>query len=263
MALAESKGIILFAKDYREQDQLVKIFTESAGKQMFLVKGAHRKNNPLKSAIQPFTQATYIGKFNTEGLSFLNSAKEVMPYRAIQEDIFLAAYATYLLGLTDAAIEDRVYDPNLYTFLSQALTMINEEKDPEVITNIYEVQILQRFGVAINWQQCAVCGQTQGRFDYSSRYSGVLCEAHWSCDSRRYHADSKAVHFLRLFSAITFKQVQTIQMKEETKQEIRRLLDAIYDEYVGIHLKSKKFIQEMKQWQSLLTAPKNKKSEHS
>ena len=35
MALGETKGIILF-KDFKEKDKLVKIFTESYGKLMFL-----------------------------------------------------------------------------------------------------------------------------------------------------------------------------------------------------------------------------------
>ncbi|MDU3711921.1 MAG: DNA repair protein RecO, partial [Enterococcus faecalis] len=51
MALGETKGIILFTKDFKEKDKLVKIFTESYGKLMFFVKGAHRKNNPLLPAI--------------------------------------------------------------------------------------------------------------------------------------------------------------------------------------------------------------------
>ena len=36
MALGETKGIILFTKDFKEKDKLVKIFTESYGKLMFL-----------------------------------------------------------------------------------------------------------------------------------------------------------------------------------------------------------------------------------
>lgn len=72
MALGETKGIILFTKDFKEKDKLVKIFTESYGKLMFFVKGAHRKNNPLLP-ILPFTEAVYIGNFREEGLSFLNS----------------------------------------------------------------------------------------------------------------------------------------------------------------------------------------------
>ena len=243
--VVESKGIILFTKDYKEKDKLVKIFTESSGKLMFFVKGAHRKNNPLTPAIMPYTKATYMGRFNEEGLSFLNGAKYVSPYLVIQKDIFIAAYATYLLNLCDAAIEDRVYDPNLYTFLEQALDHLEDGKDPEIITNIFEIQILQRFGTAFNWHSCQICSETRGKFDFSSKYHGILCERHFSEDRRRYGADPLAIHLIRQFSQISYQDIQSIKLKKETKQLIRQIIDQLYEEYVGIHLKSKKFIEQM------------------
>ncbi len=92
------------------------------------MKGAHRKNNPLLPAILPFTEAVYIGNFREEGLSFLNSSKEVQPFRNIQQDIFINAYGTYILNLVDAAIEDQHYDPNLFQFTHMALSALNEQK---------------------------------------------------------------------------------------------------------------------------------------
>ena len=254
MVAGETKGIILFTKDYKEKDKLVKIFTESYGKMMFFVKGAHRKNNPISSTILPFTEAIYIGEFKNQGLSFLNSSKEGKAFLTIQQDIFINAYATYLLNLVDVAIEDRVYDPNLFHFLEQALTLLNKEKDAEIITNIFEIQLLNRFGISPNWTHC-VCGETKGRFDYSSKYSGVLCERHWSSDEHRYHANPKAIHFIRLFSSISYDKIQTITLKTETKTAIRVTIDELYDEYVGIRLKSKKFIDQMKNWETILKLP--------
>lgn len=255
MVLGETKGIILFTRDYKEKDKLVKIFTESFGKLMFFVKGAHRKNNPLTPAILPFTMATYIGDFRSEGLSFLNSSKQIQPFRNIQQDIFLNAYATYLLNLVDSALEDQVYDPNLFQFTIQALQALEAEKDPEIITNIFEIQLLNRFGVTPEWRHCVICGKTQGKFDFSSKYSGVLCEQHWHLDERRYHADPRSIHFIRMFSAVAYDQVQNINVKAATKVAIRQTIDELYEEYVGIHLKSKKFIDQMKAWEDTLKLP--------
>ena len=56
-------------------------------------------------------------------------------------------------------------------------------------------------------------------------------------DERRYHADSRAIHFIRLFSQISYEQIASIKLKLETKAAIRRVIDLLYDEYVGIHLK--------------------------
>lgn len=249
---AESKGIILFTRDFKEKDKLVKIFTESSGKRMFFVRGAHRRNNPLLPAIQPFTKATYIGEFKQDGLSFLNSVKNVETYRAIQEDIFLNAYATYILSLADHAIDDNTYDPNLYHFTETALSMLNQGYDGEIIMNIYEVQIMNRFGVGFNWQNCAICGKETGAFDFSSKYHGVLCQEHWSHDPRRYHAQPRAIHFLRMFSQISYDKIESIKLQDDTKKEIRKTLDELYDEFIGLNLKSKHFINQMHTWSNVL-----------
>jgi DNA repair protein RecO (recombination protein O) len=60
------------------------------------------------------------------------------------------------------------------------------------------------------------------------------------------------MHFIRLFSQISYKQINEITLKKETKDMIRFILDEIYSEYVGIFLKSKKFIDDMKSWENVM-----------
>ncbi|MBP2966689.1 DNA repair protein RecO, partial [Acinetobacter baumannii] len=163
----EVRGVVLFSRNYREKDKLVKIFTESYGKKMFFVKNANRKNNPLTPALQPFTTSLYIADIKEEGLSFFNGVKEIRFFEEIQKDIFISAYATYILNLADVAIEDDTYDPALYGFTLEALNLLNQNNDPEIITNIFEVQLLNRFGITVNWSKCCICGNSQGKFDYS------------------------------------------------------------------------------------------------
>ncbi len=248
----EINGLVLFSKNYREKDKLVKLFTEAYGKKMFFVKNANRKNNPLTAALQPFTQALFIGDLKDEGLSFLNNVKDIKPYETIQKDIFISAYATYMMNLVDVAIEDNTYDPALFSFSKQALDLLNKGYDPEIITNIFEVQLLDRFGVTINWNRCAICGNHEGKFDFSFANHGLLCEKHWHLDERRSHYNPTGVHFIRLFSRINYQQINDITLKQETKDHIRFILDDIYQEYVGVFLKSKKFIDEMKSWENML-----------
>lgn len=254
----EFKGLVLFVRHYREKDKLIKVFTESYGKKMFLVKHANRKNNPIQSSIQPFTEATYVGQINDDGLSFINASKDVLIYKNIQTDIFKSAYATYILNLIDVAIEDGVYDPSLYGFAKKVLSLIDESYDPEIITNIFEIQLLNRFGLEFHWESCVICGENNGAFDFSDAYSGVLCEDHWYKDERRQHFTPKAVHFLRLFHKIRFDQIKSISLSQETKDELRKSIDYFYEEYVGVRLKSKKFIDDMKSWEDMLKTPKNK-----
>lgn len=255
--LEEVDGIILSVRNHRENDRLVKIFTNRFGKRMFFVKGTRKPNSKLKSAILPFTKAQYIADIRESGLCFLRDAKEVHHYSSMQKDIFLNAYATYVLGLADAALEDGIVDPTLFHKIEMTLTDIDEGYDPEIMLNIFEVQLLPYFGVAPELRGCVACGTTEGIFDYSSSYGGLLCQKDWHLDVHRYHATPRAIHFLRIFSRIDLEQLGEIKVKEETKTELRRLLDMIYDESVGIKLKSKSFIDQMHTWGDMLI-PKKK-----
>ena len=46
-----SQGLVLYNRNFREDDKLVKIFTEQAGKRMFFVK--HAGQSKLAPVIQP------------------------------------------------------------------------------------------------------------------------------------------------------------------------------------------------------------------
>ena len=51
MQTKETYGLVLYNRNYRENDKLVKIFTETNGKHMFFVK--HAGKSRLNSVIQP------------------------------------------------------------------------------------------------------------------------------------------------------------------------------------------------------------------
>jgi DNA repair protein RecO (recombination protein O) len=257
----EFEGIILFSKNYKEKDRLVKIFTRHAGKKMFFAQNIQRKNNSLKQAIMSFHYGIYIGKLQKDGLSFLNGTKVVHVFSKIQANIFLNAFATYILSLVDAAIEDSEYDPSLYNFTKQSLKFINEGYDAQIIANIFELQILSRFGVKLNFHSCALCGSVKGKFAFSSYQSGVVCLNHSLQDRTLYKANSQIIHFVKMFSNIRLNQIRSINISDKIKQELQLFIDSLYDEYVGINLKSRKFIEKIKKWEQKLLQIEDKTGE--
>ncbi len=76
------------------------------------------------------------------------------PLKEITSDIFKLSYATYLAALTDAAIADGVADAQLFAFLEKTLELMEEGLDYEILTNIFEIQVLDRFGVRLNFHEC-------------------------------------------------------------------------------------------------------------
>ena len=119
MQKLESRGLVLFNRNYRENDKLVKIFTEQAGKRMFFVRGGG--TGKLSAVIQPLTIAEFMMTVNDEGLSFIEDYSQAQSFKEITSDIFKLSYATYLAALTDATIADGVTDAQLFVFLEKTL----------------------------------------------------------------------------------------------------------------------------------------------
>ena len=72
----ETRGIVLYNRDFREDDKLVKIFTEKSGKRMFFVK--HVGKSRLNPMLQPLVTADMLLKINDDGLSYIDDVQDVM-----------------------------------------------------------------------------------------------------------------------------------------------------------------------------------------
>ena len=231
-----SQGLVLYNRNFREDDKLVKIFTEQAGKRMFFVK--HAGQSKLAPVIQPLVLAHFLLKVNDDGLSYIEDYHEVKTFPKINSDLFVMAYATYVAALADASLQDNQEDAPLFAF--------------QVLTNIFEIQILTRFGISLNFNECTFCHRVGQAFDFSFKYGGCLCPDHYHEDEKRCHLNPNIPYLLNQFQAIDFETLETISLKAEIKQDLRKFMDQIYEEYVGIHLKSKKFIDSLADWGQLL-----------
>ena len=228
-----SQGLVLYNRNFREDDKLVKIFTEQAGKRMFFVK--HAGQSKLAPVIQPLVLARFLLRINDDGLSYIEDYHEVMTFPKINSDLFAMAYATYVAALADASLQDNQQDAPLFAFLQKTLELMEEGLDYQVLTNIFEIQILTRFGISLNFNECIFCHRI---------------------GQRRCHLNPNIPYLLNQFQAIDFETLETISLKPEIKQDLRQFMDQLYEEYVGIHLKSKKFIDSLADWGQLLKEEK-------
>ncbi len=242
---ADFNGILLYTKAYQERDLLIKFLTREFGKKMFLVHGAKRPKFRLRSGILPFTYGHYVGDLKDSGLSYINGYKDLTHFHGISEDITKNAYATYVMSLIDLAFQDGVPIPEWYDKLLTGLKLIDEGFDEAIITNIFEIQLLTAFGVAPNWVDCSICHRRDLPFDYSEAYGGLLCQNHWSADPYRLHLDQKTIYFLRLFSVVDLNKLTRIHMAPATKQSLRRVIDQLYTQSVGVVPKAKRFIDQL------------------
>lgn len=242
--LQKCEGIVIRTNDYGETNKIVTLYTREWGKVGVMARGAKKPNSRLAAITQLFTYGYFLVQ-KSSGLGGLQQGEIISSFRNMKEDIFLTAYASYIIELTDKCTDDKKPNPYAFELLFQSLNYINEGFDPEIIMNIYEVKMLNSLGLHPTLNGCASCGSTDGTFAFSIREGGFLCHRCLHKDPYHYKISPATVKLLRLFYFIDLSRLGNISVKDETKKELKRIISAYYDEYSGLHLKTKGFLKQL------------------
>lgn len=249
--LQKCEGIVIRTTDYSETNKIVTLFTREWGKVGVMARGAKKPSSRLSSVTQLFTYGYFLVQTGS-GLGSLQQGEMISSMKSIGGDIFLTAYASYIVELTDKCTDEKKPNPFHFELLYQTLNYLNEGYDPDILMNIYEMKMLNVLGLYPVLNQCSVCGSTDGNFSFSLREGGFLCHRCLDRDPYHFKISQATVKLLRLFYYIDLSRLGNISVKEETKAELKKIISAYYDEYSGLYLKTKKFLNSMDQFRNLL-----------
>ncbi|WP_442595003.1 DNA repair protein RecO [Neobacillus sp. D3-1R] len=242
--LQKCEGIVIRAIDYSETNKIVTIYTREWGKVGVMARGAKKPNSRLAAITQLFTYGYFLIQRGT-GLGTLQQGEILSSMRNIREDIVMTAYASYILELTDKCTDEKKPNPYLFELLFQTLNYMNEEYDVDILIHIYEMKMLNLLGLYPVLNKCAVCGETDGHFSFSIRENGFICHRCIEKDPYHMKISSSTIKLLRIFYFFDLSRLGNISVKDETKKELKTVIDAYFEEYSGLHIKSKRFLDQM------------------
>jgi DNA repair protein RecO (recombination protein O) len=237
------EGIIIRTTNYGETNKIITIYSRESGKVGVMARGAKKPKSRLSSISQLFTYGYYFVQ-QSSGLGTLQQGEVIQSMRKLREDIMLTAHAAYIAELTDKLTDDKKTNPYLFELLYQTLHYMNEGLDLDILRSIYEIKMLHVAGILPKINGCANCQKQEGHFLFSIREGGFLCEACRSIDPYAFVIAASTVKLLRLFYFMDLKRLGTISVKEGTKQELKHVIERYYDEYSGLSLKSKRFLDQ-------------------
>ncbi|MDR7237231.1 DNA repair protein RecO [Neobacillus drentensis] len=249
--LQKCEGIVIRTTDYGETNKIVTLYTREWGKVGAMARGAKKPNSRLSSITQLFTHGYFLINRGS-GLGSMQQGETATSLRSIGEDIFLTAYASYIVELTDKCTEEKKPNPYHFELLYQTLNYLNEGYDPDILMNIYEMKMLNVLGLNPILNQCSICGNTDGHFSFSIREGGFICHRCLDKDPYHYKLSPSAVKLIRLFYYFDLSRLGNISVKAETKAELKNVITSYYEEYSGLHLKTKKFLNSMDKFRNLL-----------
>lgn len=242
--LQKCEGIVIRTTDYGETNKIVTLYTREWGKVGVMARGAKRPKSRLAAVTQHFSYGHFV-VYRSTGLGTLQQADLISSYRRIREDIFLTAYASYIVELLDRSTQDTTPNPYLFQHLQQTLQYMAEGYDPEIIMNIFEVKMLAVLGITPELTKCVSCSTNEGIFAFSIRKAGIICSNCFSKDDYHLKVSQATIKLLKVFYYFDLSRLGSISVKEHTKQQLRKVIDTYYEEYSGLYLKSKRFLDQI------------------
>lgn len=242
--LQKVEGIVIRTTDYGEADKILTLYTREMGKIGVMARGAKRPKSRLASISQLFTHGNYVFQ-KTTGLGVLNQGEIIRSFRDLKSEIYLTAYGAYVIELLDKLTEQNDINPYLYELLLQTLQYIDEGLDYEILTRIFEVKMLRVAGIGINVDNCTRCDAVEGEFTFSIKEGGFLCHRCLYVDDRGLKINSATAKLLRLFYHFDLNRLGSISVKSETREQLKQVLAVYYEEYSGLRLKSKRFLNQL------------------
>ena len=152
------EGIVIRTTDYGETNKIVTIYSREFGKVSAMARGAKKPKSRLAAISQLMTHGHFLIQMGS-GLGTLQQGEIISSMKEIREDIFLTAYASFIIELTDKATEDKKHNPYLFEMLYQTLHYMCEGVDPEVLSLIYQTKMLPVLGMHPYFDTCAICGR--------------------------------------------------------------------------------------------------------
>lgn len=245
--LEKAEGIVLRTINYGESNVILTLFTREFGKVAVMARGAKKTRNRFRSVSQPFVHGIFL-YYKGRGMSTLNQGDVLHSFPDIRQHIVRMSYAAYMAELLEKTVEEREKNPYLFELFLTLLEQMEFGHDPEVLTSIFETKMTLQAGIQPELTKCVCCGQTDQIVSFSVKEAGFLCKRCTDQDPYAIHLHPKTIYLLRLFLHIDVQRIGSISLQKETKEELKRVMDAYYEAYGGFALKSKRFLDQLEKW---------------
>ncbi len=125
--LEKTRGIFLHAVKYSETSLIATIYTETYGRQSFIVNGVRSKKSNIKaSAFQPlYLLELEIYYQKGREIQRLKNARIVDPYSTIPFDIRKSSMVFFLAEILFKCLREEETNSELFNFISHALTFLD------------------------------------------------------------------------------------------------------------------------------------------
>lgn len=236
--LIKTAGIVLKNSKFNENDSLLVIFTRKIGKISAVAKGARNPKSTLLSGVQPFCYSDFV-LYKGKSLYTVSQCDVKESFYKLREDLDRLTYASYLLELVGAEVNEGYTNNRLFNLLGKTLKIISKsDVELKTVLRAFELKYLFYSGYTPHLNSCVNCNKEQETgWKFSAKEGGILCD---ECHTIDYKAMKISDYTLKLAKYLLFKDIEEVQ-KLKISNFLNNELSKVLKEYIFVHINKKSF----------------------
>jgi DNA repair protein RecO (recombination protein O) len=242
----KAHAIVLKRIAFGETDKILTVFTREHGKLSAIAKGARRATSRLVGGTEPMTYSRMLLAVG-QNLDVLTQCEVQQPFPEVRADLEKIGHATYLLELTNAALEERQPQAELFDLLLTALHVLARIEEADVAARMFELKAMRALGYEPRLDVCVRdhAPLVGPRLAFSPLRGGMLCPRCAGDGGAVIPLLPATVARMRALMDAEPRAVPGMHPSETERREMGRALAAYVRHRVDAPLRSLHFLEEL------------------
>lgn len=243
------EGIILARQDWGEADRMIVLFTPDRGKLRVVAPGVRKPTSRKSGHLELFTRGRFV---LVRGRTFdkITQAETVDYFAGLRYSLEQISAAYVLAELVDRFLEEKDENPLLYQLLLNALGWLEQGDPPALLLRFFELKLFGYIGYQPQLFYCQSCDKDVQAIDqyFSISEGGIICP---TCKNKKKPVPHvpislHALKVLRFMQRSEWDTIRRLRLNQQLANELERLLQRYGVFHLGRHLKSVRFMDEVK-----------------
>ena len=216
-----TKGIVLKATDYKENDKLILLYSLEYGKITVHARGIRKGNAKLKFAADQFCFGQY-DLSRTDDRFTLKTCDQLESFFSLREDIVVyyaaCAVAESLMNYT----EEGQSEPDVFVETLKAFSALSDGVEPLAVVLRYLLSFLQMQGLGLRFDVCSSCGGPVAKAFVDLQRGGVVCDGCCTAESVAVSARTAAV--CSVVASVPFDKLRNLDFSRESLKDALQIV---------------------------------------
>ena len=168
--------IVLQAHNYKENDKMLRLFSQEWGKIYALARGCRKPTSSLIASCDVFCCAEF-GFNKNGGRYYVTQAAPKNNFFALRKNMNALMAAMLLIEVSDKCVMYDEPNPRLFALLAGALFALSENVPTQKVLPFFVFKLLDILGLRPILDECVLCGEKENIWGMNAHAGGVVCNS--------------------------------------------------------------------------------------